>query len=83
MGSTLAAGTQLQDDLLLAAGSITQQGQVLDSGWLWGGRPARALARLDDRKRDLIRRSADNYQDYALGFSTSQAQYEAGNAPSP
>ena len=83
MGSTLAAGTQLQDDVLLAAGSITQQGQVLDSGWLWGGRPARALARLDDRKRDLIRRSADNYQDYALGFSTSQAQYEAGNAPSP
>jgi carbonic anhydrase/acetyltransferase-like protein (isoleucine patch superfamily) len=73
MGSVLAPGTVVQDQVLLAAGSITTPGQVLESGWLWGGRTARAIARLDERKLDLIRRSAATYRDYARGFAQAQA----------
>ena len=72
MGSTLAPGTVVQDDVLIAAGSTTTRGQVLESGWLWGGRPARQLARLDQRKRDLIRQSAAIYREYAMEFSIPQ-----------
>jgi carbonic anhydrase/acetyltransferase-like protein (isoleucine patch superfamily) len=73
MGSVLAPGTVVQDRVLLAAGSRTAPGQVLESGWLWGGRTARAIARLDDRKLDLLRRSAVTYREYARGFAQSQA----------
>lgn len=73
MGSVLAPGTVVQDHVLLAAGSTTMPGQVLDSGWLWGGRTARAIARLDERKLDLIRRPALTYRQYARAFALSQA----------
>jgi len=73
MGSTLAPGTVVQDRVLIAGGSTTEPGQVLEGGWLWGGRPARALSRLDERKHDLIQRSASIYRDYARGFANSQA----------
>lgn len=73
MGSVLAPGTVVQDRVLLAAGSSTTLGQVLESGWLWGGRTARAIARLDERKLDLLRRSAITYREYARGFAQSQA----------
>lgn len=68
MGSTLAAGTVVMDDVLVAAGSITTYGQVLESGWLWGGRPARPMSRLDDRKYQIIRESAVIYCEYAREF---------------
>lgn len=71
MGSTLAPGTVVQDRVLLAAGSSTEPGQVLESGWLWGGRTARALSKLDERKLDLMRRSALNYRSYARGFGAA------------
>ena len=73
MGSSLAPGTVVQDQVLVAGGSTTTPGQVLQGGWLWGGRPARALSRLDERKLQLIARSAAVYQDYAQGFAISQA----------
>ena len=72
MGSTLAPGTVVQDNVLLAAGSTTTRGQVMESDWLWGGRPARPIARLDQRKRDLIRQSALTYREYAAEFSLAQ-----------
>ena len=73
MGSTLAPGTIVRDDVLVAAGSRTARGQVLDSGWLWAGRPARRMSRLDERMRRLIQESAAVYREYALEFSINQA----------
>lgn len=73
MGSTLAAGTVIMHDVLVAAGSTTSQGQVLESGWLWGGRPARRLSRLDNRKYQIIHQSAVIYGEYAREFAVAQA----------
>jgi carbonic anhydrase/acetyltransferase-like protein (isoleucine patch superfamily) len=73
MGSSLAPGTVVHDQVLIAGGSSTTPGQVLEGGWLWGGRPARALSRLDERKLGIIQRSAAIYCDYAQGFASSQA----------
>ena len=72
MGSVLAPESVLMDDLLLAAGSTTERGQVLDSGWLWGGRPARPMSKLDQRKLQLIKQSAATYREYAQGFAPAQ-----------
>lgn len=73
MGSTLAPGTVVRDNVLVAAGSGTAQGQVLDSGWLWGGRPARPISRLDERMSQLIQQSAAIYREYAVEFAVNQA----------
>ncbi len=73
MGSELAPGTVVPDDVLLAAGSKTTADQVLESGWMWGGRPAQPISRLDKRKLDLIRQSAVIYREYSAGFALTQA----------
>jgi len=72
MGSVLAPETSIHDDVLLAAGSTTERGQVLESGWLWGGRPARAIARLDAKKLEMIRQSGLTYREYMQGFREAQ-----------
>jgi gamma-carbonic anhydrase len=74
MGSLVAPGTVIGDDVLLAGGSTTVEGQRLESGWMWGGRPARAISPLDERKAELIRRSALTYREYAAGFAAAQAK---------
>jgi len=73
MCSVLAPGTVVMDDVLVAAGSATTKGQILESGWLWGGRPARALSRLSEQKRQLIQKSAEVYCEYAMDFGAAQA----------
>jgi len=84
MGSTLAPGTVVGDEVLIAAGSSTTPGQALEGGCLWAGRPARPLARLDEGKRLLIRRSAAIYREYALEFAANQAAVAAAEvAPGP
>lgn len=73
MGSRLAPGTVVRDNVLVAAGSWTARGQVLESGWLWAGRPARRMSRLNERMGRLIQESAAVYREYALEFSVNQA----------
>lgn len=68
MGSTIAPGTVIEDDVLLAAGSTTTPGQVLSAGGMWGGRPARLLSTLDEKKKTMIAWSYDIYCGYARDY---------------
>lgn len=72
IGSILAPGTIVEDEVLLAGGSTTLEGQRLSSGWLWGGRPAQALARLDDRKRLMMKATIRHYHGYGASYRLSQ-----------
>lgn len=74
IGSRVAAGTVVQDNVLLAAGARTEPGQVLESGWVWGGSPARKLAPLDDRKTAMIGSTVANYVEYAGKFEEIEAE---------
>jgi carbonic anhydrase/acetyltransferase-like protein (isoleucine patch superfamily) len=74
IGSKLAAGTVVLDDVFIAAGATTTPGQVLDSGFLWGGQPARQLAPLDERKRALVSGTIATYCDYANELKRQQAR---------
>lgn len=75
MSSFIAAGTVIGSDVMLAAGSITLPRQVLHSGWLWGGRPARAIAPMTAERRHAVQVSARVYRDYMKGFRQSIADY--------
>ncbi|WP_430911450.1 gamma carbonic anhydrase family protein [Methylobacterium sp. sgz302541] len=61
IGCVIAPGTVIADDVMLAAGASTDPGQLLESGHLWGGRPARILSRLDDDKRRMMARIVEGY----------------------
>jgi carbonic anhydrase/acetyltransferase-like protein (isoleucine patch superfamily) len=74
IGSVVAPGTVVENDVFLAAGATTLPGQVLASGSLWGGQPARVIAPLDQRKRDLIAHTIETYCEYAEELARVQRE---------
>jgi carbonic anhydrase/acetyltransferase-like protein (isoleucine patch superfamily) len=72
IGSVLAAGTIVEDDVFLAAGATTLPGQLLTAGHLWGGQPARIIGTLDERKRALITTIILTYCGYASELARVQ-----------
>ena len=77
MGVHLAEGVWVQDDVLLAAGAKTEAGQVLESGWLWGGRPATALSKLDETRRDAMALNVRQYCEYSRRYRALQEAHAA------
>jgi gamma-carbonic anhydrase len=73
IGSVLAAGTVVEDDVLVAAGTVTLPGQRLGAGSMWAGRPARRLGALDDAKRHIIAFGAEHYRIYNRDFLRSRS----------
>lgn len=72
IGCVLRPGTVVEDETFLAAGAVTLPGQRLEAGWLWGGRPARRLAQLDDTKRSLMADIITHYRGYAEAYQQEQ-----------
>lgn len=77
IGSVLAPGTRVEDDVFVAAGATTMPGQVLKSGHFYGGQPARVLGPLDERKKGTIARTITTYCDYAEELARVQARAAA------
>lgn len=78
IGAVLAEGTVVEDDVLLGAGARTVPGQRIESGWLWGGDPARAIAPLDERKRSLIAWTIERYCEYSRSYRALQQDAARG-----
>lgn len=72
IGSLLSNGTIIEDDVLLAAGSVTLANQRLESGWIWGGRPARPMAKLDTTKRNMMSEIIGHYCSYGNAYRILQ-----------
>lgn len=77
IGSSLGAGTIVDEDVLLAAGSVTEPGQHLTRGWLWGGRPARQMSRLDESRRASMSAIVEQYCSYAAVYRVEQSSVMA------
>lgn len=74
IGSVLSPDTIVDPDVLLAAGACTEPGQHLTSGWLWGGRPARPIAKLNEAKRQMLSRIVDHYRLYGATYRDAQSR---------
>ena len=74
IGAVLAEATWVQDDVLLAAGATTETGQVLESGWMWGGRPAKPISRLDETRRTIMAANIKTYCTYSQAFRVIQQE---------
>lgn len=73
IGSTVAPGTVVEEHVLLAAGARTEPGQVLESGWLYAGSPAKKLAPIGDERRAMIATIVSHYCAYAKDFKAAEA----------
>ena len=69
IGSWVAPNSIVGDRVLLAAAARTLPGQVLESGWIYAGSPARKFAPLDAAKKDLTDLIVMQYCHYARDFS--------------
>ncbi|MFO1217858.1 MAG: gamma carbonic anhydrase family protein [Burkholderiaceae bacterium] len=74
IGSRIAAGTVIPDDTFVAGGCVTEPGQQLEAGQVWGGRPARPIGKLDDAKRASVLKIATVYARYAREMSGGTAR---------
>ena len=77
IGSVVAKGTVVEDRVLLAAAARTTPCQVLESGWMYAGSPARRLSRLDEAKHTLIDIIIGQYCQYARDFLALERQRRA------
>lgn len=61
MGSIVLDLAVIEDDVLLAAGSLVTPRTVLPSGWLCRGSPAKPVRPLEERERAMIRQGWTAY----------------------
>ena len=61
MGSIIMDKVVMEENTMLAAGSLVTKGKVIKSGELWAGRPAKFFRMLSEEELNHIKESADNY----------------------
>jgi carbonic anhydrase/acetyltransferase-like protein (isoleucine patch superfamily) len=61
MGATVLDGAVLEDEVLLAAGSLVPPGKRLEGGYLWRGSPALKARALTVEEIAFLKESAIHY----------------------
>ncbi|GGH90619.1 gamma carbonic anhydrase family protein [Pseudomonas fluvialis] len=61
MGAIIMDGAQVEDEVIIAAGSLVPPGKRLVSGFLYLGNPVRQARALTEQERGFFRYSANNY----------------------
>ena len=61
MGSTVMDGAVIEDEAMVAAGSLVTPGKTIPKGQLWAGRPAKYMRDLTEEDYKHMRWSAENY----------------------
>jgi gamma-carbonic anhydrase len=82
IGSLVDERTVIGDRVLLAAGARTTPGQKLESGWQYGGSPARKMSELDAAKIKMIDEIIGQYCQYAQDFRAAERQLLAAGTAS-
>lgn len=61
MGAIVMDGALIQSNVILGAGSLVTPNQILETGHLWLGSPARKIRKITAEEHDFIRYSANYY----------------------
>ena len=73
MGAIVMDNAHVSSDVIIAAGSVVLQHAKLESGYIYGGVPARKLKPIDPEQREFfIERTARNYIEYASWFDDEE-----------
>lgn len=70
MGAIVMDLAIVNSHVIVAAGAVVLENTILESGWIYGGTPARKLKELDaETKQFYIKRTAENYVKYKDWFN--------------
>ena len=61
MGSIIMDGVIIEDETIIAAGSLVPPKKVLESGYLWVGSPAKKTRELTEKEKKYLKYSAEHY----------------------
>jgi carbonic anhydrase/acetyltransferase-like protein (isoleucine patch superfamily) len=61
MGAVVMDGAVIESQVVLGAGSLVPGGKVLESGYLWVGSPVRRARELNEKEREFLEYSPQNY----------------------
>ena len=61
MGSIIMDGVIIEDETIVAAGSLVPPKKTLEGGYLWVGSPAKKARPLTDKERKYLKYSAEHY----------------------
>ena len=65
LGSIIMDGVVIEDEVILAAGSLAPPGKRLEGGYLWMGSPVKKIRPLTSREKEFLRYSAEHYAELA------------------
>jgi len=61
MGSIIMDGVIVEDETIIAAGSLVPPKKTLESGYLWVGSPAKKARALTEKEKNYLKYSAEHY----------------------
>ena len=61
MGATVLDGAVVEDEVMVAAGSLVPPGKVLTSGYLWLGSPVKKARELTEKEKSYLHFSSQHY----------------------
>ena len=74
MGATVLDGAVIEDQVVLAAGSLVPGGKTLQSGHLYLGRPAKKARTLTDKELGYFTYTADRYCELAGRYRAAASE---------
>ncbi len=70
MGAIVLDDVLVNENVIVAAGAVVTQGQILESGFIYAGIPAKKIKRLDEGKSDVyIKMTAAGYIEYSKYYN--------------
>jgi carbonic anhydrase/acetyltransferase-like protein (isoleucine patch superfamily) len=71
MGAIVMDLAVVQKHVIVAAGAVVLENSILESGWIYGGTPAKKIKELEEENLQFfITRTAENYIRYSNWFKT-------------
>jgi carbonic anhydrase/acetyltransferase-like protein (isoleucine patch superfamily) len=61
MGAIIMDGVVIEDETIIAAGSLVPPKKILESGYLWVGSPAKKARELTKKEKNYLKYSAEHY----------------------
>ena len=68
MGAIVMDNAYVESEVIIAAGAVVLEKKRLKSGYIYAGVPAKQIAPLQDRHKEIFARTAKNYPMYAKWY---------------
>ena len=72
MAAVIMDGVVVDDEVIIAAGTLVPPGKILESGFLYKGNPARQARALTDKERTFFNYTSKRYVDLAAKYFLEQ-----------